>query len=828
MKKLLLTTLHFLLLTAVSMAQTSIHGRIIVSENKRFLQYEDGTPFFYLGETAWELFHRCSREEADLYLRNRAQKGYTVIQAVALAEIDGLNTPNVYGDIPLFTNNPEKPNEAYFKHVDFIIDLAASYGLVIGFLPTWGDKVAKKNPEFNEANALIYGKYLGERYKDKKNIIWILGGDRDWNGFENVWEAMAKGIAIGTCGSEDYSKVTMTLHPSGGNSSSRWFHNDAWLDFNMQQNGHCYTTDTWNHISADYNRIPVKPTVDGEPLYEEHPICFDPTKNGTSNDYHCRRYLYHDLFAGAMGHTYGCHAIWQMYTYERAPINHPLRSWIESLNLPGAFEMQHARYLIESRPFFTRIPDSTLLLSPTGTGNQHISATRDSEGSYAFIYSENGNKFTVDLNKLSGSALNAFWFDPRTGKAILFDTFNKTAFREFTPPTSGPGNDWILVLDDVSKRYPLPGISKTEVDFIPPSSPQKVTVIETSPGSAIIRWEASTDNTKVLGYQVFIKNKLVGATAENFIRISGLIPETEYTVDINSIDAGFNFSTSNSVFFKTQKDKPVKSIVISGLYKDMKIGKPQFLTATTLPANDESNSLTWVSENPDIAFVDKNGIVVPVKPGKASIYAKSKTGIISNKLIINVLIPEDLYFAKYITGKIAVDGTLSEKDWKGMTKTTRVIEGKNDNTLSFKILWDSTYIYVGAIVADTNIYSNLNTVWENDAIELYFDGNCNKGSGYDTYDRQFILPANGNVYESRNYVLGTISKTIQSTTGYTLEFAIPWSSLNIKPQAKNLIGFDISNIDNDNGLNRSGLIMWKGTSSNWMGTENFGTVAFEK
>ena len=115
--------------------------RITVSDNDRFLQTEDGAPFFWLGDTAWELFHRLTREEAELYLENRRRKGLNVIQAVALAEFEGIRTPNAYGDFALVNEDPTRPNEAYFRLVDEIIDLAAAKGLYVGLLPTWGDKV---------------------------------------------------------------------------------------------------------------------------------------------------------------------------------------------------------------------------------------------------------------------------------------------------------------------------------------------------------------------------------------------------------------------------------------------------------------------------------------------------------------------------------------------------------------------------------------------------------------------------------------------------------------------------------------------------------------
>ena len=135
-----------MLLIAFSMVQLKAqsvftHGRIITSRNGHYLQYEDGTPFFWLGDTAWELFHRLKVEEINNYLDNRKSKGFNVIQAVALAEFDGLTKPNQYGDLPLNNQNPEAPNERYFRLVDSVLKMAMAKNLYIGLLPTWGDKV---------------------------------------------------------------------------------------------------------------------------------------------------------------------------------------------------------------------------------------------------------------------------------------------------------------------------------------------------------------------------------------------------------------------------------------------------------------------------------------------------------------------------------------------------------------------------------------------------------------------------------------------------------------------------------------------------------------
>jgi hypothetical protein len=272
---------------------------------------EDGSPFFYLGDTAWELFHKLNREEAEMYLENRRQKGFTVIQAVILAELGGLTVPNKYGHTPLFNNNPTTPNESYFEHVDWIINKAEEKGLYIGLLPTWGDKVTKlwgNGPEiFNTTNARIYGQYLGNRYKNRTNIIWMIGGDRnpENSGKVDIWRAMAEGVQTGTG-----ANPTMTFHPQGESRSSTWFHSDSWLDFNTIQSGHARRDiQIWDWITDDWNKTPVKPTMDSEPSYEDHPINWNPG-NGYFRDHDVRKQLYRSVFAGGHGVTYGHHSIW--------------------------------------------------------------------------------------------------------------------------------------------------------------------------------------------------------------------------------------------------------------------------------------------------------------------------------------------------------------------------------------------------------------------------------------------------------------------------------------------------------------------------------------
>lgn len=435
-----------------------------VSDNHRFIVTQDGKPFFWLGDTAWELFHRLDRKEAERYLRNRARLRYTVIQAVALAELDGLNAPNPYGEKPLIDNDPARPNDKYFQHVDWVVAKANELGLYIGFLPTWGDKWNKKwgaGPEiFSPENARVYGEWLGRRYRDA-GIVWILGGDRpiESPAHSAIVRAMAEGIRSG-----DGGKHVMTFHPTGGSGSSQYFHHDAWLDFNMRQNGHePGYTGRYDMTRQDYGLEPPKPVLDGEPIYECHPVSFDAGRQGYSIAADVRRPLYWDLFGGACGHTYGHHSVWQFWAPPLDPVNGPIATWVDALDAPGAAQMRHGRALIESRPFLDRVPDDSVVVPDTqaanvpGAGRYRFVGTRDAGGAYVMIYCPVGRPFGVRMDAVSGKTVRAWWFNPRDGKAKRIGEFPNVGERTFSPPHPGEFLDWVLVLDDASKGFGPPG-----------------------------------------------------------------------------------------------------------------------------------------------------------------------------------------------------------------------------------------------------------------------------------------------------------------------------------------------------------------------------------
>jgi hypothetical protein len=433
-------------------AAPAARGRLQVAANHRYLQYADGTPFFYLGDTAWELFHRLNREEAVRYLEDRARKGFTVIQAVALSEMDGLSSPNAYGALPLTDKDPERPNEAYFAHVDFIVDRAESLGLHVGFLPSWG-KYWKTGAQciFTPAKARAYGRFLGQRYRDKP-VIWILGGDQNVVTREERanLDALAAGLKDGDGGSH-----LITFHPRGPGQSSRQLQDATWLDFHMSQSSHAARDhDNGLYAQHDLALTPLRPTLDGEPRYEGIPVGFylrDHNRLDRFDDDDARQAAWWSVMSGACGHTYGNNNVWQMWQPGRAPAIGANIPWFEALDHPGARQVGLLRRFVEANAFQTLVPDPGLIADGPATGPSKVKAMRAQDGSRVIVYSSRGEAFTLDQGAVKSAYVRQSWFDPRYGVSYEFrlsgQAWDGQALQTFTPPTSGRGQDWVLVLE---------------------------------------------------------------------------------------------------------------------------------------------------------------------------------------------------------------------------------------------------------------------------------------------------------------------------------------------------------------------------------------------
>ncbi len=434
------------------------HGPLKVADDHRTLVHEDGTPFLWLGDTAWEMFHRLTRDEAEQFLEKRRSQGFTVIQAVALAEYDGLTRPTPSGHLPLIDSDPTRPDvkdgpdNDYWDDVDFMIDLAAGKGLYVALLPTWGDKVLKKwrgVEIFTPENAEKYGFFIGKRYGAHKNIVWVIGGDRPCERESDyaVWRAMVKGIKAGEKTVDNGFPHLMTYHPMGAQSSSQWFHKDAWLDFNMFQSGHGWRNNpNYKMVEHDLALEPPKPVLDGEPRYENHPVRGDKEMEWF-DDFDVRQAAYWALFSGAFGHTYGCHDIWMMYdgTPERQCVD-ARTGWKKAVDLPGAWKMLVLRRLMLDHGLLEtgRMPCQKLILGDNPDDGGHVVACCSKDRKRYYVYIPTGRTVKLDGDSLKLSAQKFSWFDPRTGKTT--EAVPNAEYRFDPPGEEQRGNDWVLLI----------------------------------------------------------------------------------------------------------------------------------------------------------------------------------------------------------------------------------------------------------------------------------------------------------------------------------------------------------------------------------------------
>jgi hypothetical protein len=449
-------------------AATMKGTRLSISSNGRYFVNGDGKPFFYLADTAWTLFKRLTREEADRYFRNRAAKGFSAIQAYVLR---GLEVPNLEGHLPLVDRDPSRLNDGFFRNVDYLVDRANELGLVMGLVTCMGEHVAHKDRAerfqrneqvFTAESAFTYGQLLGARYKDNC-VIWFLGGDHEPSAETVViWDAMGRGLKAGSGGTH-----LVSYHSSGGHSSSSHFHGHAWLDFNTVQSIHRSADPNYQYVGPDYALEPTKPTLDMEARYEnvidglwQPRLISNPS--GRIDARQAREAAYWAVLAGAAGHGYGHNSIWQLhddtkvdsaadYSFPHIPAT---IGWIAAMDSDGAFGMGHMRKLVELRPWYRMVPDQSLIAAGQGEGEDHIQAARAEDGSFVLAYLPFGHTVVMRMDMITGNSVRAQWYDPRRGTFTQIATHPSVDLREFVPPTRGGGNDWVLVLEDESRDYP--------------------------------------------------------------------------------------------------------------------------------------------------------------------------------------------------------------------------------------------------------------------------------------------------------------------------------------------------------------------------------------
>jgi hypothetical protein len=446
-----------------------------VDPSGHFLVTAEGKPFVWQGDTVWGALS-LKPEEIDHYLEVRQAQGFNVIQLMT-------HRTAYDGQEPFAQKDPVILNEAYWSRIDSLVAKATARRMYVCLFLMWGSNADTLFPNPSLHN-YQYGKLVGQRYADRPAVLFAGSGEyhkivapdeHHQKAPPGTWTilltpeqvALVARIGEGLEAGHGGNRLN-TMHPNAGGtkhatgSSSQHFHASPWLDFTMIQ--------TWGDlryaialVRSDYDRTPAKPTLNGEPGYEERHLNRHP-KDGIIDAWHCRVEAYWALFSGACGHTYG-----NSFVYFPTP------TWKTALHSTAADDMRHWRRLLESRSVLIREPNTTLIVSPPGSfegtarrepGNYRL-ATRAADGSYAFVYSTRGLDFTVDLGRISGREVRAWWLNPRDGQCYdeagrattaPCGTYPTSGPRTFDPPgEAGPDHDWVLVLDDASHGYGIPG-----------------------------------------------------------------------------------------------------------------------------------------------------------------------------------------------------------------------------------------------------------------------------------------------------------------------------------------------------------------------------------
>ena len=406
------------------------HGPIRASADGTHLTHADGTPFFWLADTAWNGVLKAQPADWDEYLAERRRQGFTAIQCVitqwrafpqdAAGEFAFTGTENI------------RINPAFYRRFDDKLAAIARAGLVPSPVLVWACTPNDPGYYLPTADCTILAQYEVARYGAYRPI-WILGGDGEYRGeHAEKWKETGRAV-FGDSGGEP-----VTMHPRGVNWPGEELRDEKWLTFHSYQSGHGDSDDTLRWLqsgppASNWNIAPVKPVINQEPNYEHH-LAYQSRQPISA--YQVRRALYWSLLISpTAGVTYGNHGIWPWMEEAGVPADHPnsgvAPTWREALQSEGATGVVHLANFFASIDWAALRPAQHLLAQQPGDAdpNRFIAAAQSAQ-SKVVIYTPG------DPIHLTHPLTDARWYNPRTG-----DWSDAGSGTEFTP---ADGEDWVL------------------------------------------------------------------------------------------------------------------------------------------------------------------------------------------------------------------------------------------------------------------------------------------------------------------------------------------------------------------------------------------------
>jgi hypothetical protein len=422
------------------------HGALRVADDRRYLVHADGTPFFWLSDTAWNGVLKSDAQSWRRYLRDRAGKGFTAVQFVATQWLAAAGN----ADLRLAYLGREKIwiDPVFYQWMDERVDALNDLGLVAAPVLIWAAHWNKRTLDLNPGTSLpddqviVLARYMVARY-GAHQVIWILAGDSDYRG-----ERAERWKKIGRAVFGEHPNRLATMHPAGQEWVADEFRREPWFSFVGYQSGHGDSDEALRWLtegppSRDWDTEPRHPILNLEPNYEGHK---GYTHRKPFDAHAVRRAAYWSLLVSPpAGVSYGGHGIWSWELRPEEPMNHPgtgvAPPWYEAIQMPGSTSLKHLKALFASLDWWRLRPAQELLIEQPGANDpsRFVAVAKSDDGAWALAYLPAGGSIALRTEQLKKVGL-ARWFNPRTGTWHGSFAVTESPAR-FTAPDA---EDWVL------------------------------------------------------------------------------------------------------------------------------------------------------------------------------------------------------------------------------------------------------------------------------------------------------------------------------------------------------------------------------------------------
>lgn len=425
------------------------HGGVRVSADGRYFIHEDGTPFFWMADTAWNGALLSTSEEWDKYIGERTRQKFNAVQWVA-TQFRAAPAGDQMHQLAFTGTNKIEIVPAFFQRMDQKVEALDKAGLLNVAVMLWaiqGGANPRVNPGVSlpDDQAIKLAKYMVARWGGN-HMAWILAGDSDYRGPKaERWKKIGRAVF------GDIQHGPVTLHPGGMQWIWNEFKDERWYDFVGYQSGHGDDDAALRWLTegppAEYwSHLPHRPFINLEPPYENH-IAYQSKKPITADV--TRRAMYWSLLnTPTAGVTYGGHGVWGWDDGTKPPTDHPTTGtpmpWQKALTMPGAEQVKYMHDFFATNDFWRLRPTPPFVVNNPGKNDakRYISAARGDDKDVMIVYIPEERTIEIKLDSLPPSP-QISWFSPRNGEtspAVAVVTQDTVQF-----PTPSEG-DWLLLM----------------------------------------------------------------------------------------------------------------------------------------------------------------------------------------------------------------------------------------------------------------------------------------------------------------------------------------------------------------------------------------------